>query len=647
MAILIGPFYFKFSCSVVGVFEKYRKLFQIYLIVGIVNAFCLFVTPFYVQGLWSFGPYRYQPLGGPLYFLFTSYFVWCTLHGFILAWKHYGLKRGVDKKHVQLFLYASGIGYGGGFTLFLQGYRIPMPTTGVYLILAYVLIIGYSTQKYKFMDIEVIIKKTLVFTGLFGFLILIAIILSVVVQIFNGMVIDFRTLAAIASTVAIAMIAHDPAKKFLSLVTDKYLFQKTEDFKQILTDLSQTIVAILDLDKVGDAVLHTFSKALHLESGVILLKTQDGKTYKILNAFGFEKPIESMGVNNPIVSYFAESDKIVNLDLDDDVPDFIRKAMNDFKARVIVPLFFQSQLIGLLMLGKKKSDQEYTRQEMEYFPAISAQVAVALSNADAIELLKKNQIELAQQSKLAALGTLSAGIGHEIQNPLQSILSGFGMLKVWQEFGKFEGMSKQEIIDAVLDAGKRMEKDAERISKIIENLRRYSVKSQAGEREQIDLHENINNALDFFSARLKNKCISVRSDYDKVLPKVFADPYAMDNVFLNLMKNAMDAIELKKHNEESWISIKTVYSDADKLVRIELADSGSGIKEEHHEKLFVPFFTTKDISRNPDGEAIRGTGLGLHIIKQIIENHGGQVSFKSQAEKGTTFFISLPAANII
>jgi len=399
-------------------------------------------------------PYYLKP--GPLYHPFMIYFV---IFPFIAEVKLFFKQRvfkGNRKRQVQYVFMAGLIGFIGGLTSYLPAYNIEVYPWMNSFVFLYVLIMAASVLKHQLMDIDVFIKKTMVFTGLFSILILTAVSLLVVIQFLTGMILDLRMLAAIAFTVTIAMIVHDPAKSCLTQVTDRYLFQKTLNFKQILTDLSHTIIAVLDIDKIGGIILHTFENALHLESGAILLKTEDGKAYKILDAFGLEKKLEPIDTGDPLVSYFSDSDKVVNLDLDDNVPDFVKKAMSDFRARVMVPLFFQAQLIGILVLGRKKSDQEYTRQEMEYFPAISAQIAVALSNAREIELRKKNQADYYQQSKLAAIGIMASGIAHELKNPLQVIRGCAGLVDSGFKKGFYKTMPYEELSSDASEALKRV-----------------------------------------------------------------------------------------------------------------------------------------------------------------------------------------------
>ncbi len=360
MATLIGPFYFKFACSVVGVFERYQKLFRVYLAIGIVSAFCLFVSPYYVQGLWSFGTYRYQPLGGPLYFLFTGYFLWCTTHGFGLAWKHYSLSRGIDKKHVQLFLWASGIGYSGGFTLFLQGYKIPIPTTGVYLILAYMVIIGYSVFKYRFMDIELIIKKTLIFAGLFSFIFgLFAFFSFILTDIFQqGVTPLMRWLLFAAATAVIALTVRR-MELFLVNLTDRFLFQKKYNYHKLLKENSKQISLIQSMDEMAKQVVAFLITQGRIRNAGIFVQSYDQQWFELKYPLGYggktKRPSLSLGTDHPLVQLLLENktslvleditkesasgNKNKGLNIPEADLDEVLRIMRQLKAEVIIPSF--------------------------------------------------------------------------------------------------------------------------------------------------------------------------------------------------------------------------------------------------------------------------------------------------------------------
>ncbi|PIW65450.1 MAG: hypothetical protein COW12_01840, partial [Candidatus Omnitrophica bacterium CG12_big_fil_rev_8_21_14_0_65_45_16] len=158
MAALIGPFFFRYACTVVERDRENQTYFLIYLITGIVIAFFLFLTDYFVKGLWSFDIYHYQPLGGPLYSVFTVFFFWCTIHGFIVAISQFNQTEGQKRNQLWIFLLATAIPYFGGSTLFLQAYHIPLPSYGVFLILAYVIMTGYGIHKYQFLDLPSLLR---------------------------------------------------------------------------------------------------------------------------------------------------------------------------------------------------------------------------------------------------------------------------------------------------------------------------------------------------------------------------------------------------------------------------------------------------------------------------------------------------------
>ena len=314
MAMLIGPFFFRFGCCVADEFEKYRMTYKFYLWFGIINAVGLFFTPYYVKGLWSFGEFRYQPLGGPLYIVFTSFFFWCTIHSFIVAARKYRGTIGQKKKQIKLFLLGTGIAYSGGGELFLQGFGIPVPSYGVFPILAYVIIIGYAIHKYQFLDFPNLLRKTVVFTGLFGMVMLIVGAVSALTQIFISQYVAINQVIATTVSIFLALFLYDPARKFLMNVTDRYLFQKKEDVRIILNRLSKEIITILDIDKVGKAILSTLERSLRLEAGAILLKDERGDLYKILDSFGLRDKNLEFQKNDLLIQFFAETNKIVNLE---------------------------------------------------------------------------------------------------------------------------------------------------------------------------------------------------------------------------------------------------------------------------------------------------------------------------------------------
>lgn len=421
-------------------------------------------------------------------------------------------------------------------------------------------------------------------------------------------------------------------------LTDKYLFQKKESVKAILNRLSQNIITILDIDQVAEIILSTLRESLRLESGAIILKDEDEKGYSILNAFNVKNPKLRCGLDDFSIRYMAQYGKIVNLE-DEKVrnsqPLDLLSRLDELNAVICIPLFIHRELIGLLTFGKKKSDEEYTQEELDYFPTVESQVAIALSNARVLNILRKSQADFAQQSKMAAIGTLSAGIGHEIKNPLNNVMGLIGMLKLNQKHHLYADKTKEQFETEVFEALARVEENVKRANGVIERLSSFAKKPKEEKIEKVCLEKAIENALGFLGREFEHYNISIQKQYDPAVPEVLADSHAIEDVLLNLLINARHAIK-----EKGTITVSTVRLNGD--VEVTIGDTGHGIAHDHLDKIFDPFFTTKDTTRNSDPKSIKGSGLGLFVVRETVKKFGGRISVESEVDKGTVFRLQFP-----
>ena len=242
-----------------------------------------------------------------------------------------------------------------------------------------------------------------------------------------------------------------------------------------------------------------------------------------------------------------------------------------------------------------------------------------------LEQLKETEGQLVQNEKMASLGRLSAGIIHEINNPLNYATSALHLLKMKKD--RIPEEDRAKYLETVTD----IEEGMGRVQRIVSDLRTFTHPHSSG-KDWVSLAEILSTSLRFLSQELKEKVqVEIRVPEDQ---KVMADRNKLIQVFVNLIQNSADALKEKNFGEEK--PLISIQSQADNgIVRVRLRDNGVGIEPKNVDKIFDPFFTTKEVGQ--------GMGLGLSICYKILQEQGGNISVKSEKDKFTEFTLEIPA----
>jgi signal transduction histidine kinase len=318
---------------------------------------------------------------------------------------------------------------------------------------------------------------------------------------------------------------------------------------------------------------------------------------------------------------------------------------DSLEVELLVPILFGVDMLGVIAVGRKLSGEPLATEDRQLLRTLANQSAIAMENAKAFdEIAKLNetlearvearttelqeiQLQLMQSEKLSSLGQLVAGVAHELNNPIGFVHANLQLLDEFIDKlsrAQDAGTDTEQIRAAIAKLLSRSREGTHRVKEIVQDLRAFSRMDQA-ELQDADLHEELDRTLGLMEPRFKDGVTVVREYGD--LPRVRCYPGQLNQVFLNLLMNACDAMGCQG-------SVQITTTMIPEGVRLEFQDDGPGIPPELLNRLFEPFFTTKEVGK--------GTGLGLSLSHGIIERHRGKFTVKSNLGEGATFVIELP-----
>ncbi|MGD2245037.1 MAG: ATP-binding protein [Candidatus Aminicenantes bacterium] len=555
-------------------------------------------------------------------------YVFLSVASLIISYRKAGLEE--EKAQIKWIFYGLFIGLGP-FILFYQlpqvlGRNEWLSEEFSTLFFIFVpLAFAFSIVKFKLMDVELVINRSLVYFTLTVFtvglyLLSVNLIQNVVSRFFTAPMTAISVIAAL-----LAAVAFHPARKKIQNFVDRAFFRISYDYRKVILSFNEKAYEEVNRGRLIDLFLQKVKDVLPLESIGIFIFALDSGKQKLLIAKNGEKNLVSLAsLSLEMNKVFARKNAVRT----EENMDFSREGrLEENKIDMCIPLSFKSSdLTGFLSLGKKKSGEKFSRDDIELLLAMSRDLAL---NLERIRLLEEVIYERVEKEKLSDLIQMKtefiSSVSHELRTPMSSIR---GLAEILQR-GKIKEKAKQEeLIRLVATESSRLSRFLHNIldfGKIEKNVKSYNfqvAELQSVIKETVQLFQYRSDSDEFvLHTKLPGKPLFLKMDRD-----------AVTQALTNLLDNA-----IKYSSDEKEIVVELVPKE--KQVEIRIKDRGIGIPAEEQKKIFEGFYRHAEANRH----STTGVGLGLKIVKHIMEGHGGKVRVESHPGEGSTFSLIFPA----
>jgi signal transduction histidine kinase len=593
---------------------------------------------------------------GPLYFWAVLFFLAYATIGLLFLFKAYINSSGIRKNQLKYLFWSSLFGYIGGSANFLLVFNVNIPILnpfGTYAVPLYVLATTYAIIRYRLMDINLAITRTAVFMAVYALVLGIPLLTALSFQLQLQQFFGHRWWVWLWVVCALLSTLAHYANLYFQRRADNKLLQEQRRYQQTLRQAAQGMTLVKDMQRLLTLIVHILTRAVKVGHASVWLLDKDTHRFVLRAMRGHDGVAigESVEGEHPLIQYlFKEKASIVQeelrLMLQGGGMDHLKpvvEEMHRIGAAVMVPSFVEERLMGFLVMSEKRSGKLYSSDDLQVFEVLASQAALAIENAQFYEDLKSTQAELFQTAKMATLGQMAGGMSHQINNRFHVLTILAGTLKsTMKELDptSLEAQRLRELWGKTLEILTKVEENAIRGGDIVKTLLRFSRPGKV-ETKPIPLQEIVAAAKDVSQYKIDMGTIDFIQEWPENLPMVIGNLNQLADSFFNLITNAYDAIQAKKEklnlpDYRGRIAISG-HPAVNGMVSVDIQDNGSGMTKQELEQIFVPFFTTK-------ATAEKGTGLGLFVIKRILEHHGGNIAVSSTPGEGTTFTIFLPAA---
>jgi signal transduction histidine kinase len=642
-AIFIPAAYFHFITTLINrhTEKSMKQLISFaYLLAGIFAI--LNFTPLMIIDVRSRLKFPFWPTAGSAYKYFLMYFGGYAIYGCYLLLREAKYASGIKRNQFIYIFIGSLIGYLGGSTNFPLWYDIKLYPVGNILSSIYVALVGYAIVKYRLMDIKVAVARVAIFAFVYLF------VISIPFFIAPGLLNTSFWWFPIAS-MGILASAGPFIYNYLRRRAEDVILTNQRRYQEVLRRLSGTITLVKDLERLLKLVVLRVARAAKVNFACIYLADESQ------NRFIQKAPYTTLGLFPSLPTQISYDSELIFYIRARGKPFFAEELTANLKKEfnlrygLIIPSFVRGRLLGFLVLGPKSSGAVYTQEDVAIFGILANQLALAIENTQFISESQRTQAQLFSAERMASMGTMAGGMTHQINNRFHAIALVTSDTRDTLKFIDTNSCPQEvkDYLGEISHALLRIQENAKHGGKIVNDFLDFSQPDRIQKESKVfNLPEPLERGIEMVRIKTAFSPETIEKDIQEGLLRIRGDFVLIQDVHFNLIDNAIDALNRRRKAIENKelpepeggykprIIVRMFKQNNHTITQI--SDNGIGMTEDQLKKLFVPFFTTKATS-------VKGTGLGLWVIWQIIEVHGGTIGVESEYGKGTTFTIKLPA----
>jgi len=581
-----------------------------------------------------------------------------TLGVFLMCYSFFTATDPLIRQKGKMIIYGFiAMTLGGGMVLFgvlitknLSFYWLILPSSFVFFTL------GYAIVKHNVFDADLFIRRSTSYLlvsaiALLCFFFVIG-LFSLLLQNVTG---QSSQIAAIIATI-ISFTIFRPLLGRIERHIDKRYFREKYEYQQTIQKASRILINIIELDQLLYQMLDTVLDAMQIKRGIIILREKDPERFQLAAVEDFSEDFKPeyesesepspsfvvYPVNHPIYEYLETSHKPVQINDIGVWPELknnqgtMFKFMQELGIVLVVPIVYEWRLIGVLGLSEKKSGSWFSGEDVELIQTLMNQTAVSIENAHKVVELKK-MVELeASYRELQRLNELKDNfismVSHDLRTPMTCIK---GYASILQNDPKqFDNETTKEYLNIIVD-------ESDRLTRLINNIldiQRFEAGGMALNLKYMDINKLVEEVFNLFQPPAEEKNLF----FEKSIPNtgiiIRGDGDRLHQAFANLLSNA---IKFTPEGGKVKTMVEEIAFDGDLMVKVSVSDTGPGIPEDKRGRLFQKFQQIDNLVREKE----EGSGLGLALVKEIIEHHGGKVGMESEVGKGSTFYFYLKVHN--